>query len=71
MAKKTKAVDESLFDSRVVERHIAAGRVERAAYEAWLTALDDVGENGEPTETDMLATAGITDKTDLSSDERR
>ena len=71
MAKKTNAVDESLFDSRVVERHIAAGRVDRAAYEAWLGALDDVAEDGEPTETDMVATAGITDKTDLSVEERR
>ncbi len=71
MAKKTNAVDESLFDSRVVERHIAAGLVDRVAYEAWLAGLEDVAADGEETETDMLATSGITDKMDLSADERR
>jgi len=33
--------EESLFDARVVDRHIAEGRTTRAAYEAYLASLPD------------------------------
>jgi hypothetical protein len=35
---------ESLFDSRVVERHIAEGRTTEAAYKAYLASLPDETE---------------------------
>lgn len=37
---------ESLFDSRVVERHIAEGRTTKEAYEAYLASLPDETEEG-------------------------
>ncbi len=47
--------DESLFDVRVVERHIADGRITRKQYEAWLAGLEDEAEEGEETETRLVA----------------
>ncbi len=54
----------SLFDSRVVDRHIIEGRTTREAYEAYLAALPD--ESEEVLHSDLrftvrgrpLATAG-------------
>lgn len=37
---------ESLFDSRVVDRHISEGRTTREAYEAYLAGLPDETEEG-------------------------
>ncbi len=55
---------ECLFDSRVVERHIAEGRTTQVAYDAYLAGLTDEAE--EVVESDLrftvrgrpLATAG-------------
>ncbi|MBM4390827.1 MAG: hypothetical protein FJ090_06865 [Deltaproteobacteria bacterium] len=44
-------VDESLFDGRTVDRHIAEGRTTREAYEAYLASLPDDTE--EATESDV------------------
>ncbi len=52
-----KITDESLFDVRVVERNIAAGRITRKDYEKYLKGLPDEGEEGEETETRMTAPA--------------
>ena len=48
MAKK---IDPTWFDVRVVERHIADGRVSRKDYEKYLASLPDEAEEGEETET--------------------
>ncbi len=58
---------ESLFDSRVVERHIAEGRTTEAAFQAHLDALPD--EAAEQVESELrfvvrgrtLATVGSDD----------
>ena len=39
MTKST--IEEALFDSRTVERHIAEGRTTREAYEAFLASMPD------------------------------
>lgn len=57
--------EESLFDERVVERHIAEGRTTREAYAAYLAGLPD--DSAEVVESDLrftvrgrpLATSGI------------
>ena len=41
---------ESLFDARVVDRHIAEGRTTREAYEAHLASLPDESAEGVPSE---------------------
>ena len=43
MSKST--VDESLFDSRTVDRHIAEGRTTREAYDTYLAGLPDDAED--------------------------
>jgi hypothetical protein len=40
--------NERMFDLRVVDRYIAAGRLERAEYTAHLESLVDVAENVRP-----------------------
>ena len=47
---------DTLFDARVVERHIQRGLVTREEYEAWLASLEDVGENAEECETRFVHT---------------
>jgi hypothetical protein len=42
--------NERMFDLRVVDRYIAAGRLERAEYTAHLESIDDVAENVRPRE---------------------
>ena len=41
---------ESLFDARVVDRHISEGRTTQAAHEAYLAALPDEAEEGAPSD---------------------
>ena len=56
--------EESLFDERVVERHIAEGRTTKEAYEAYLASLPDETEEVVQSELRFtvrgrpLATAG-------------
>ncbi len=50
-----KSIDVSLFDVRVVERHISEGRVTRKDYQNHLASLADETEEGEETETRMTA----------------
>jgi hypothetical protein len=50
-----KNIDTNWFDVRVVERHIAEGRVTRKDYEQFLASLPDESEEGEETETRMTA----------------
>jgi len=44
-------IHESLFDTRVVERNIQAGKVTRAQYQLYLESLEDSAEYGAETET--------------------
>lgn len=68
MSKAT--IDESLFDSRTVDRHIKEGRTTQAAYDAFLASLPD--DAAECVDSDvrfivrgrMLATNGITEEID-------
>ncbi len=43
-------VDESLFDGRTVDRHIAEGRTTKEAYEAYLASLPDDTEEAVESE---------------------
>ncbi len=47
------ALDESLFDSRIVERNIRKGLITREDYEKYLDSLDDSKENAEPIESEF------------------
>ena len=47
---------ERLFDTRVVERNIAAGIVSREEYEAWLAALPDSADTGLEAHARMVFT---------------
>ena len=42
---------DTLFDARVVERHIERGLVTREDYEKWLASLEDVSELAEECQT--------------------
>jgi hypothetical protein len=61
----TPSVDDALFDSRVVDRHIKEGRTTQAAYESYLSSLPD--ESEECVQSDVrfhvrgriLATPGV------------
>ena len=63
-------IDESLFDSRTVDRHISEGRTTQAAYDAFMAGLPD--EADECVDSDVrfivrgriLATSGITEEID-------
>jgi hypothetical protein len=58
-------VNEALFDSRVVDRHIKEGRTSTEAYEAWLASQPDLSEECAPSDVRFvvrgraLATAGV------------
>ncbi len=44
---------EAAFDVRIIERNIAAGRVEQAEYDARLGEIEDCGEEADWTTTRM------------------
>lgn len=45
---------DSLYDSRIIERNIAAGLVTRADYEAWLASLEDDASKCVETTTQFI-----------------
>lgn len=50
-----KMPEETLFDVRLVERHIRQGLTTRADYEAYLKKLADVEEQRDVIDMDVLA----------------
>jgi pantothenate kinase len=49
------AKPESLFDKRVVERHIQSGLVSREEHQKYLKSLKDLGENAQKLDAELLA----------------
>ena len=52
----SKPINERMFDSRVVERHIARGLVTREQYDAYIASLQDDAEAGEQSEVQFVRT---------------
>lgn len=49
-------VDESLFDTRHVQRFIAEGKITQKQYDEYLASLEDSSKNAEEATTRMQAT---------------
>ena len=52
-------VDEAMFDTRTLHRHLAGGRVSSAEVERHLASLEDCAENATFTATRMTIGAGV------------
>jgi len=58
MTRKEPAV-EAMFDTRTIQRHLAAGRVSAAEVERHLASLEDCAEQAAWTTTRMTSGAGV------------
>ena len=59
----------SLFDSRVVDRHIAEGRTTQAAYDAFLASLPDEADEAELSELKFVVRGRALASTGSDDDE--
>jgi hypothetical protein len=53
------SVDESVFDTRTIQRHLAAGRLTAEEMERHLASLEDCAEQVAWTATRMTSGAGV------------
>jgi hypothetical protein len=61
-----KLSEETLYDVRLVERHIRQGLITRADYDAHLKKLQDQGDQADNVDMDVLVNGGAQDESSAS-----